>query len=431
MSWFDPALLTAFLSPHGLPQGERMVELIRLGGGLIFFVLMLLLGLAGLERLEVVAGGMVVAGLLCLTAGLTLRTLSRRPPARWVGYLAAAIDVFGLTAVGMVAGGAVSTVPTLFLIVIAFNSLRQARGPLFFTAGLTTLGLFVLVVFGAGALSPARIVGLFAAQWVMVLVALGGVYLARQLTEVALRQQGEQLALRQAVGRYFSPQVARLLIEQPDRLRGQRREVTALFADLSGFTHLAEHEREQVVIETLDAYLSALVEVAQRHSGTVDNYLGDALLVVFNAPLDQPQHASLAMACAREMQEVVYNLGIARSKAGKPFLALVVGVNSGRATAGNIGGRGRQQYTVIGDAVNVAARLEGLGMPGEIIVGSSTAEAAGLDLSGVEARYVRGREAQVRYVRIPSAHGLPGAAQSDQDDELIQYTRKRRPVRAT
>jgi class 3 adenylate cyclase len=222
---------------------------------------------------------------------------------------------------------------------------------------LTTLGFIALAQFGEGQVTPPRMINLVASQWVMVLVALGGVRLARQLTEVALRQQQEQLLLRQAVGRYFSPQVSRLMIEQPDRLRSQRRDVTALFADLSGFTHLAEHEPEQVVLETLDAYLGALVDVAQKHSGTIDNYLGDALLVVFNAPIDQPDHGSLALACAREMQEVVFNMGLSRSRQGKPYLALVVGINSGRATAGNIGGKARLQYTVIGDAVNVAARL--------------------------------------------------------------------------
>ncbi len=414
--------------PAGLPESERLVEQIRLAGASIFFVIMATLGLTGMESPRICVPGVVVAAVLGLTAGLSLLQHHRSRPKPWAAYVAVTIDVIALSAVGVIAGGVQSTIPTLYLIVIAFNSLRRARGPLLYTAVLTTLGFCALAHFGEGQISTPRMINLVASQWVMVLVALGGVRLARQLTEVALRQQQEQLLLRQAVGRYFSPQVSRLMIEQPDRLRSQRRDVTALFADLSGFTHLAEHEPEQVVLETLDAYLGALVDVAQKHSGTIDNYLGDALLVVFNAPIDQPDHGSLALACAREMQEVVFNMGLSRSRQGKPYLALVVGINSGRATAGNIGGKARLQYTVIGDAVNVAARLEGLGLPGEIIVGLSTAQAAGIDLSGAESRFVRGREAQVRFVRIPSAHGLPGAAQND-DDELMQWTRQRKPLK--
>lgn len=415
--------------PAGLPESERLVEQIRLAGASIYFVIMSIQGLTGLERPEICIPAVTVAAVLGLTAGLSLLQHHKGRTKPWAAYVAVTIDVIALTAVGVRAGGVQSTIPTLYLIVIAFNSLRRARGPLVYTAALTTLGLGALVVLGDGQISTPRLINLGASQWVMVMVALGGVRLARQLTEVALRQQQEQLILRQAVGRYFSPQVSRLMIEQPDRLGSQRRDVTALFADLSGFTYLAEHEPEQVVLETLDAYLGALVDVAQKHSGTIDNYLGDALLVVFNAPIDQPDHASLALACAREMQEVVFNMGLSRSRQGKPYLALVVGINSGRATAGNIGGKARLQYTVIGDAVNVAARLEGLGMPGEIIVGHSTAEAAGIDLSGAESRFVRGREAQVRFVRILSAHGLPGAAQNDDDDELMQWTRQRKPLK--
>ncbi len=212
---------------------------------------------------------------------------------------------------------------------------------------------------------------------------------------------GEVRPVDDALARYFSVKVTQVLREQgADALRPVRREISVLFADLNGFTRYSEIATAEESVVTLTHYLDELVRVAHVHDGTVDKFMGDEVMVLFGAPLEQPDHAVRAVACARDMQVVVGLLNTERSRRKLATLGLTVGVNSGECVVGNVGGETRVQFSAIGDTVNVAKRIQGLASRGDIVVGERTLELADLPLDGLEEHFVKGRGRSVKMRRI-------------------------------
>jgi adenylate cyclase len=143
-------------------------------------------------------------------------------------------------------------------------------------------------------------------------------------------------------------------------LGGELRDLTILFCDLRGFTALSERLAPTVLTRVANEFLSAATEAILEHGGTVDKYLGDAIMAFWNAPLEQPDHAERACRAALRIQEKVEALNALWAReGGLPRLAAGVGINTGPCTVGNFGSSHRFDYSAIGDAVNVAARLEG------------------------------------------------------------------------
>jgi adenylate cyclase len=169
-------------------------------------------------------------------------------------------------------------------------------------------------------------------------------------------------ARRARLQRYFSPGVGELLEEQEaDTLaRGKDCELTIIFIDIRGFTSLSEQLSTREVVELLNSYHAHMVEAIFRHGGTLDKYLGDGLIAYFNAPVDQPDHAERAVACAFEMERRLIMFNEERSKEGKVTIKMGIGVHTGRAIVGDIGAPHRREFTAIGSAVNEASRLEGM-----------------------------------------------------------------------
>jgi adenylate cyclase len=185
-----------------------------------------------------------------------------------------------------------------------------------------------------------------------------------------IREQRE----RQRLARFFSPDVVRKLVRDHDDLSRTRRTITVLFSDIRGFTTLCEKLSPEEVTELLREYLTEMTAVVFRHGGTIDKYIGDAIMALYNAPFDQPDHALQAVATALEFQDRVTALSD-RWEAKSGFkLRSGVGVNTGEAVIGIIGSQQRFEYGAIGDTVNLGARLESLskefGTP--IIISEST-----------------------------------------------------------
>lgn len=163
--------------------------------------------------------------------------------------------------------------------------------------------------------------------------------------------------IRRAFEHYLSPAVISRIVEDPSRLRlgGERRELSILFADLEGFTSLSERIEPQELALFLNRYLGGMTEIVLAEEGTLDKYLGDAIVAFWNAPLDQPDHAAravrTALLCQRRLAEMRPELG--------RDVRMRIGVHTGVATVGNFGSRHRFDYTVLGDAPNLASRLEG------------------------------------------------------------------------
>jgi adenylate cyclase len=168
--------------------------------------------------------------------------------------------------------------------------------------------------------------------------------------------------IKGAFRQYLSPAVIDQLIEHPERLKlgGERRTLSIFFSDIQGFTGISEGLDPEALTALLNEYLSAMTDILQEEGGTVDKYIGDAIVAFWNAPLDQPDHAERAARSALRCQEKLAEMrpGI-RERIGKD-LRMRIGLNTGVAVVGNMGSRNRFDYTVLGDAVNLASRLEGI-----------------------------------------------------------------------
>lgn len=203
-------------------------------------------------------------------------------------------------------------------------------------------------------------------------------YLRDRTVRLVRRTVAEQLR-RARLGRYFSPQVATLLERGHVETGGERRRVTILFCDIRNFTGIAEQMDSRQVLALLNRFHAAMVEEVFRHGGTLDKYLGDGLLAYFGAPVEQKDHAARAVRCALDMQSALARLNEHEAAIGGQALRMGIGVHSGDAIVGDVGAEKRREYTVVGDAVNVAARLEELTKAHRepILLSRATADAAG------------------------------------------------------
>jgi adenylate cyclase len=176
-----------------------------------------------------------------------------------------------------------------------------------------------------------------------------------------LRAERDERWVRKAFASYVSPRLVDALVARPEALRlgGERRELSFVFTDLEGFTTLIERSEPATIIPVLNAYLDGMMEVAFRHDGTVDKIVGDALHIIFGAPLADPRHADRAVACALDLDRFACRFAEGQRAAGLAFGQTRIGVNTGLVTVGNFGGSRRFDYTAHGDVVNTAARLEG------------------------------------------------------------------------
>ena len=214
--------------------------------------------------------------------------------------------------------------------------------------------------------------------------------------------------LRQSLGRYVGRDVlAQILTEHPG-LSGERREVSILVSDIRGFTTLSEKLPAESVAAHLNDYFPAMVAAIFAHRGTVDDFIGDGILAVFGAPLTDPDHARQAVRAAVGMQRALDRLNEAWPTRGLPTLRMGIAVHTGVVFAGTVGSRERVKYTVIGDAVNVTARLEGLNKDlGTTLLLTEEARAAVGDLA--ETRYrgeipVKGRAEPLRVYELVQLH---------------------------
>lgn len=172
----------------------------------------------------------------------------------------------------------------------------------------------------------------------------------------------EKRKVAKLFGRYVSRDVYSQLMTNPDQaeLGGRRREMTVLFSDIRGFTTVTERGNPEELVSQLNEYFSRMVEIVFRHKGTVDKFVGDMVMALFSAPLDDPDHANHAVDAAVDMVRELGQLNKAWAAKGMVQLDIGIGVNSGEMIAGNIGSSSIMSYTVIGDNVNLGARLESL-----------------------------------------------------------------------
>lgn len=214
----------------------------------------------------------------------------------------------------------------------------------------------------------------------------------------------ETEVLRETFSRFLSQQMMEHILADADlrSLRSARREVTVMFADIRNFTTFAEQQTPEQVVEVLNTYLDVMVQVLFSYQGTLDKFLGDGLLALFGTPVAQPDHPQRAVQAALEIQHAIAALNVRRQRLGQPTLHLGISINSGDAIVGNIGSEQRMEYTVVGDMVNVAQRLQAQAQGGEIVIGARTlAPVRGLvTVYDTIDAHVKGRRQPVRAHRI-------------------------------
>ncbi len=195
----------------------------------------------------------------------------------------------------------------------------------------------------------------------------------------SLSQKNAELArahelVRRAFGRYVSEEIATSLLQSPEALElgGEEREVTILMSDLRGFTALAARLTPPQVIEFLNLYLEAMVEVIGRYQGTIDEIIGDAILVIFGAPVPSPDHPAKAVACGLAMQLAMTEVNRRLGAKGAPELEMGIGIHTGRVVVGNIGSERRTKYAAVGSNVNLAGRIESFTSGGQLLISEDT-----------------------------------------------------------
>jgi adenylate cyclase len=220
-------------------------------------------------------------------------------------------------------------------------------------------------------------------------VAISQARLAEQLREESLR--------RERLARYHSPAVVDRVLarEGEDReLRAQERDLSVLFADIVGFTTLAEHLTPTEVSGLLNKFFSRMTEAIFDQEGTIDKFIGDAILAVFGAPLDQSDHAARAVRAAQNMRKAVTELN---ESGVLPGLRVRYAINTGIAITGDVGSNKRREYTVIGDVVNTASRIEGFVEPNQIVITQATFDRLppSVETRSLGVVPIRGRSGQV------------------------------------
>jgi adenylate cyclase len=202
-----------------------------------------------------------------------------------------------------------------------------------------------------------------------------------QFSSVAYKYFVEDKAKRQVkalFSRYVSPAVVKELIDDPSKakLGGQRRQMTVLFSDIRGFTTLSEASKPEDIIRQLNEYFSRMVELLFQHHGTLDKFVGDMIMGLFNAPVLDPDHADHAVQMALAMLRELEVLNERWRSEGRPTFDIGIGINTGDVIVGNVGSEKTLSYTVIGDNVNLGSRLESLNkeLKSHIIISGSTRE---------------------------------------------------------
>jgi class 3 adenylate cyclase/CheY-like chemotaxis protein len=217
------------------------------------------------------------------------------------------------------------------------------------------------------------------------------VVLARVEAQLTLKRQKQEIKrlvenlelrnrfIQSLFGRYVSDEVVADLLASPEgpKIGGEERRVTLLMSDLRGFTPLTEGLPPDRVLRLLNSYLGAMADVVLAHQGTIDEFVGDAILAIFGAPVTRPDDARRAVACAVAMQEALAALNRANEPLGLPRLEMGIAVHSGDVIVGNIGSERRTKYGVVGSAVNHAGRIESFTVGGQVLISDATLGEAG------------------------------------------------------
>ena len=234
--------------------------------------------------------------------------------------------------------------------------------------------------------------------------------------------------IKKMFGRYLSTEVMNSLIEDPSTLElgGERRSVTIMMTDLRGFTALSERLEPEQVVQMLNAYFEVMVEVVLKYNGTINEIIGDALLIIFGAPQEMPDRSQQAIACAIEMQNAMAEVNNENRSQGLPELEMGIGLNETEVIVGNIGSTKRSKYAVVGSGVNMTSRIESYTVGGQILISESVRQEAGKVLRIDAQRDVlpKGAEMPLRIYEVGGISGRFNLALEEKVSTLVTLARQ-------
>lgn len=236
----------------------------------------------------------------------------------------------------------------LIFCVERFGAIRSGALALLVAGGIVVGGLWAFYRYG------------LLVDVLLPLITLVGLYMVHNFIKY-VQEEASRKAIRSAFGHYLSPELVNILTRDPDRLKlgGEEKEMTMLFSDIRGFTTLSEGFGPEELTAFINAYLTPMTDIIMQQQGTIDKYMGDAVMAFWNAPLDIDNHAEQACRSACLMLEKLNKLNEKWQIEGLPPIDIGIGINTGKVSVGNMGSDQRFDYTVLGDAVNLASRLEG------------------------------------------------------------------------
>lgn len=362
--------------------GERKINLLRL----VFLAVFLVNETINYHAFKVVEGGQHFHAMQVMLAWLAYgaaawyfinkRGFYERP----VKYISAGVDAAFLTVVQMAVHTSSGALVPLYYILIVGCALRYSTKAILAASAFSVAGCSALWYFASRRPDMVQIPPYVGIILLLIMAMVGAVagYVVQKMRGLVLKFAENYLRREQlegALSRYVSHQVARKIMESPEAAaamdQGRRTHAAILISDIRGFTPLSEGMDPAELVKLLNAYFTRMVDVVFRHDGTLDKFVGDALIVVFNDPIEQPDAERRAVACAADMQRAIAAFNKEQEAAGRRTLGVGVGVHCGPVVAGNIGSEFRMDYTVMGDTVNFTSRLQGKAPAGAVYVSAA------------------------------------------------------------
>jgi len=215
--------------------------------------------------------------------------------------------------------------------------------------------------------------------------------------------------IHKTFGRYLTDDVVKSLLESPEGLRlgGERRKITLVMTDLRGFASMSGRLAPEQVVTMLNRYLGTMVEVIQKYQGTIDEFIGDAIFILFGAPIQREDDAERSVACAMAMQLAMEGVNAQNRNEGLPEVEMGIGIHTGEVVVGNIGSDKRAKYGVVGSHVNLTARIESYTVGGQVLISEATRHEVGPFVQVAEQIEVAAKGID-KPIAIYSARGIGG-----------------------
>ena len=341
---------------EGALAGERRIAIARLAMISLYGVVSQIRGGAQNWAQFAVGAGYTVFAVVTLVVVYRLARAQKRR-ALWIPFALTTIDYTATATLGLLDTwwtGTWQPAPTVVTssILITFALARLSLWHVVYALALSEIAYFVQT--GYGGFHDAHITAFVMAGYVVIALLVA-------LTNLALGPMFQGLRARDNLTRFLPRQVAdRVIASGPAALAPIEREVTVLFSDIRGFTGMSEGRTPREVLSMLDDYFGRMSQIVKGHDGVVGKFLGDGLLAFWGVPDRVADHAARAVRAARDMRVALRELNRYRERDGMPAIKIGIGIHTGTVAAGMLGGALQSEYTIIGDAVNVASRIEGL-----------------------------------------------------------------------